>query len=217
VGSLLVSVWLVTGPFAVLAADHDFARWEKAIKAFEQEDARKPPPKQAILFIGSSSIRKWNLGKSFPDRATINRGFGGSEIVDSTHFAPRILLVHEPRIVVLYAGDNDLARGRTPQGVHEDFQKFVKIVHDKLPKTRILFVAIKPSIKRFMLLDRIRQANELIKKDCARDERLVFVDVFTPMLGKDGKPRGELFVKDGLHLNARGYQLWADLVRPHLK
>jgi lysophospholipase L1-like esterase len=194
----------------------NFARWEKAIAAFEARDAKDPPPKGAILFVGSSSIRLWDLGKSFPGLATINRGFGGSEIVDATHFAPRIVLPYQPRVIVLYAGDNDLARGKSPERIHADFRAFVKAVHADLPKTRILFLAIKPSIRRWALVDRIRKANALIAGDCKKGEYLTYVDVFTPLLGKDGKPRPELFVKDGLHLNAEGYKVWASVLRPLL-
>src|SRR5947209_3999364 len=113
----------------------DFSRWEKEIAAFEKKDKDAPPPKNAVLFAGSSSIRLWDLKKSFPDLDAINRGFGGSQIADSTHFAPRILLKAEPRLIVLYAGDNDVAAGKSPDRVAEDFQAFATLIHKELPKT----------------------------------------------------------------------------------
>jgi lysophospholipase L1-like esterase len=194
-----------------------FERWEKDIQAFEQRDKDKPPPKGAVLFAGSSSIRLWDVVKSFPDLETVNRGFGGSQIADSTHFAARLILPHRPRTVVLYAGDNDLAVGKTPEQVLADFQAFVRAVHKELPKTKVLFLAVKPSPSREKLMDAQRKANGLIEAICKQDERLIYVDVFTPMLDKDGKPRPELFVKDGLHLNEDGYRLWTALLKPHLK
>ncbi|GAB4135606.1 MAG: hypothetical protein Tsb009_02040 [Planctomycetaceae bacterium] len=159
----------------------------------------------------------WKLNKSFPELKPLNRGFGGSQIVDSTHFSERIILKHSPKTIVLYAGDNDVAAGKTAKRVAADFRAFVKAIHAKLPKTRILFIAIKPSIRRWNLAGTIQQANRLIANQCQQDKRLVYVDIFKPMLGKDGKPRPELFVKDGLHLNEKGYALWTSILKPHLR
>jgi lysophospholipase L1-like esterase len=195
----------------------NFSRWEKAIAAFEEQDRQKPPPKNAILFVGSSSIRHWKLDNSFPDLQTLNRGFGGSQIVESIHFAKRIILKHEPRIVALYAGDNDISAGKSPKQVAADFKHFVKTVRDELPQTRIIFIAIKPSIKRWNLAEKMKTANALIERQCREDKLLVYLDVFTPMLGEDGKPRPELFIKDGLHLNETGYKLWAATIKQYLK
>jgi lysophospholipase L1-like esterase len=195
----------------------DFARWEKAITAFEQQDKEKPPPKHAILFVGSSSIRMWNVAKSFPDLDVINRGFGGSHLADSVHFAPRIILKHQPRVVVVYAGDNDIAAGKTPEKVAADFRDLVRVVQETFPKTRIVYISIKPSILRWKLFDKICQTNALIQAECQKDERLQYVDVVKPMLDEAGKPRPELFVEDGLHLNNKGYELWTSLVKRHLK
>jgi len=214
---LILVVLLAAGLLARADDKPDFARWEKAIAAFEKQDERKPPPKHAIFFAGSSSIRLWDVAKSFPDLDVVNRGFGGSQIADSTHFAPRILLPHEPRAIVLYAGDNDLAAGKTPEQVADDFRAFVRVVHDKLPRTHILFLSIKPSIKRWSLWDKIQKANALVEAACKGDERLTYVDITKAMRGDDGKPRAELFVADGLHLNAKGYELWASILRPYLK
>lgn len=193
-----------------------FARWEKAISAFEEQDEKSPPPKGAILFVGSSSIRLWDLEESFPHHTTINRGFGGSEIADSVHFADRLILKHRPSTIVFYAGDNDIAKGKSPQQVAKDFAEFEKVIHEELPKTKIVYIAIKPSIKRWNLSGKMQQANKLIQAQCQKEDRLIFVDVFPPMLGKDGKPRPELFLNDGLHLNKTGYQVWKEQILPHL-
>lgn len=194
-----------------------FARWEKAIAAIEKRDKANPPSEHTIFFCGSSSIVGWNLTRSFPDLKVSNRGFGGSQIADSTHFAPRIIHPSRPATIVFYAGDNDIASGKSPEKVRADFQGFVKVVHDRLPKTRILFLSIKPSIKRWKLIEQIRKANALIEADCKKDVRLVFVDVGTGMLGSDGKPKPDLLAADGLHLSAAGYRMWSDVVRKHLE
>jgi len=198
-------------------AEHPSARWETAIRKFEEQDKKSRPGPGGVLFVGSSSIRLWKLDEHFPGKGYLNRGFGGSQIADSIYFADRIVLPHKPRTIVMYAGDNDLAKGKSPQQVAKDFRQFAALVHKDLPKTRIVYVAIKASSKRWNLAEEIRQANRLIEKQCAADERLIFVDVFTPMLGADGKPRADLLAKDKLHLSPAGYELWTKLVKPHLR
>jgi lysophospholipase L1-like esterase len=192
-------------------------RWEARIRAFEEKDRQGPPPKQGILFIGSSSIVGWDLARYFPDLPVINRGFGGSVIADSVHFAERIVLPYEPKIVVLYAGDNDIARGKSPQQVLADYKQFVNTIRKHLPETRIVFVAIKPSLKRWHLVGKMREANRLIEACSSAGAGQTFVDIDRPMIGSNGEPRAELFKADGLHLNAAGYELWSKLVRPHLE
>ena len=191
-------------------------RWEPAIRAFQAKDRVQQPPKGGIVFIGSSSIRGWDVDRFFPGLPVINRGFGGSQIADSVQFADRILLPYEPKVVVFYAGDNDIARGKTPEQVAADYRAFVNKVHDALPATRIVFISIKPSILRWRLVDQMRRANALIRAVTEKDPQLVFVDIDNPMIGTDGKPRPELFKDDGLHLTDEGFQLWSSLVMPYL-
>ena len=192
-------------------------RWEAKIRQFEAQDDKQMPPPGGILFVGSSSIVGWKLEHYFPGLPVINRGFGGSQIADSVHFAPRIILPYRPKIIVLYAGDNDVASGKSPQRVLADYRQFVNTVHGKLPNARIVFIAIKPSLRRWHLVDKMRKANGLIRAVTEKDDRLAYVDIDKPMIGDDGKPRKELFKADGLHLNAEGYKLWTSLVRPHLR
>lgn len=203
---------------ATQAADkpHNFDRWEPSIKKFEANAKADPPPKNSVLFIGSSSIRMWKLEQWFPKAGYINHGFGGSEIVDSAHFADRIVFPHSPSTIVMYAGDNDIAKGRSPEGVASDFADFVELVHGKLPKTKIVFIAVKPSISRWNLVDKVRDANERIQKQTKANDLLEFLDIDAPMIGEDGKPNKELFLKDGLHMSDAGYKIWVDLLKPHL-
>ncbi|NBO92779.1 MAG: hypothetical protein EBV06_10800 [Planctomycetia bacterium] len=191
-------------------------RWLKDIQAIEQRDAATPPPNGAVFFCGSSSIVRWDLSASFPEWKTVKRGFGGSKIADSSFFADRLVLPYEPSAIVFYAGDNDLAGGLTPEQVRDDFRAFVKIVRTRLPNVPILFIAIKPSTARWKWWDRIQKANDLIRSDCDGKSVMV-VDVVTPMLGRDGKPRRELLAKDGLHLSPAGYALWNTIVAQALK
>lgn len=192
------------------------ASWKDAIAEFAKEDADRPPPKDGILFVGSSSIRLWDLPKSFPELPAINRGFGGSQVCDSEHFADELVIKHAPRVVVFYAGDNDIAAGKPAAQVHEDFRRFTAKVVKALPKTRIVFISIKPSIARWKLAEAMREANGLIAADAQKDKQLEFVDVWPAMLGADGQPRKEIFREDGLHMNDAGYAEWTKLVSPHL-
>ena len=198
-----------------LAAQAD--RWAKEMAAFEQQDQQSPPAPGGIVFVGSSSIRLWDLPKAFPGLPVINRGFGGSQIADSVNHIDRLVLRHKPRTVVFYAGDNDLAAGKTPATVIDDFKTFVAKIHAVLPQTRIAFIGIKPSIQRWKLIETVRAANAGIRAYCQEDERLGFIDVDGPMLGWDEKPRKDLLVEDGLHLTPKGYELWTTLVRPFLE
>lgn len=190
-------------------------RWEKDIAAFEAADQAAPPPKGEILFVGSSTIRLWDLKAAFPDLKTINRGFGGSEMQDTTRYVDRIVVPYNPRIVVVYAGDNDIM-GTPSEQIVIAFERFVRAVHAKLPETKILYIGIKPSLLRWSSVDRVRQANAMIRQFCERDDRLGFVDTDNAMLGWDERPRKELYVADGLHLTPAGYQILNNLVRPFL-
>ncbi len=194
----------------------DEPRWEKSIRAFEHQDAENAPPKGEILFIGSSSIVMWKTDEDFPDLNIINRGFGGSQTSDSVQYADRIAIPYAPRLVVLYAGDNDIAAGKFPEEVFEDTKTFFALIHHALPETRILYIAIKPSISRWNRVEKMRATNSLVRAYTETDTRLQFVDVDTPMLGEDGQPRAELFLDDGLHLTREGYDLWNAIIRPYL-
>ena len=204
-------------PIAAVSADHDSSRWEKYIARFEAADKQQLPQPAGVLFIGSSSIRMWKtLEQDFAGLPVINRGFGGSQIADSNHFAGRIVHPYKPRQIVLYAGDNDVAAGKSPETVLADFQQFLKTVRAKLPKVRVSFIAIKPSLSRWKLSGKMAMANSLVRDACGKDKRLDYIDIWLPMLGANGKPRPDLFLGDGLHLNAKGYALWTSIVKPHL-
>jgi lysophospholipase L1-like esterase len=191
-------------------------RWEKDIAAFEAADKMSPPRKGGIVFVGSSTIRRWDTASYFPDVTIINRGFGGSDMVDAVRYVDRIVIPYEPRLVVVYSGDNDISSGWTSEDVAIQFERFTRAVHAKLPQTRILLIAVKPSLLRWTQIDRMRMANTIMRAYCERDDRLAFIDFDTLMLGWDEKPRRELFVEDGLHLSPQGYQLWSAVLRPWL-
>jgi lysophospholipase L1-like esterase len=190
--------------------------WEAAIAEFEAADRISPPPAGEIVFVGSSTIRLWDVQKYFPGLTVVNRGFGGSRLSDAVRYAERIVIPYKPRIVVVYAGDNDIYAGVTSEQVAINFEQFVRVVRAKLPEVRIVFIGIKPSLQRWGVVERMRLANELIRGFAEHDDNIAFVDVDHAMLGWDETPRHELFVADGLHLTAHGYELWSALLRPLL-
>lgn len=193
------------------------ARFKKEIEAFLSNDATNPPPKNAILFIGSSSIRLWtNLASDFPAHSVFNRGFGGSEISDSIAYAHRIVIPYQPRLILFYAGGNDINGGKLPEVVFEDFKRFVATVHQSLPQTKIAAISIAPTLARWPQVDKVRKANSLIEYFTRSDKRLSFINVFDSMLGEDGLPRQDIFAKDRLHLNDRGYAIWKRALQPIL-
>jgi lysophospholipase L1-like esterase len=197
-------------PDGAQATNPDPARFDAEIGAFEAWDRQNSFPQNAVLFVGSSSIRMWPTSESFPKLAVINRGFGGSHISDVNYFAERIVVKYSPRLIVFYAGDNDIESGKSPQQVFDDFQAFAKLIRDRLTNTRIIYLPIKPSVARWPKWAQMQDVNARVERLSQSDERIIYVDSATPMLGGDGKPRAELFLDDGLHLNSVGYALWTD-------
>jgi lysophospholipase L1-like esterase len=196
---------------------HNFTQWEKEISAFEAKDATNPPPQHAILFIGSSTIRFWTtLAQDFPGEPVINRGFGGSEILDSTHFADRIVFPYAPKAIFFRAGGNDIDAGESPEAVFADFKDFVATVHAKLPDTDIYFISWSATITRWKNRDKEKILNDSVKELAARTPHLKYIETGDLVLGADGKPRPELFRADGIHLNAAGYKLLIERVRPYV-
>lgn len=189
-------------------------KWGKTIRQFEDWDRKNSWPEDAVLFVGSSSIRMWATRESFEGLKVINRGFGGSQISEVNYFVERIVLKYRPRVIVFYAGDNDVAAGKNAKRVFEDYSKFVKIVHGKLPKTRIIYIGIKPSGSRWGLWPVMAEANSMIRNFCGKDGRLVYFDSATPLLDEGGKPDATLFLGDRLHLSKEGYKKWTKLLRP---
>lgn len=193
-------------------------RWKEAIARFEAADKKAPPPQGGVVFVGSSTFTMWKtMAEDFPGVQVINRGFGGSQLEDSIYYADRIILPYKPRMVVVYAGDNDLAAGKSPERVLADFKTLVEKIHAELPTARVAFLTIKPSKSRWKLIDKVRKANALVKDYTETDDRLTYIDTFSITLGPDGTPRDELFIQDQLHLSRQGYDLWKEVIAPAIQ
>jgi lysophospholipase L1-like esterase len=192
-------------------------RFAEEIEVFEQWDSRNATPTDPVLFIGSSSIRMWRTRESFPDIPAINRGFGGAHISDVMHFARRLVLPYKPSLILFYAGDNDVAAGKSSERVFGDYRRFTAWVETNLPQTPIIFLSIKPSAQRWAFWPEMKAANDRIRAFCERGEQLYFVDLATPLLGADGLPDSDLFIADQLHLSAAGYAVWTEALAPLIR
>lgn len=193
--------------------------WESEIKSIEARD-RLAPTKEgdAIVFVGSSSIRLWkSLRADFTDLRVYNHGFGGSYLIDSIAYADRLVFPLKPKAIVLYAGTNDINGGVSPEELSSNFKLFVTIVRERLPETRILYISVAPNPSRWHLRDKIQQANGLIADYIKQGENMDYIDVYSAMLGADGRPLPDIYVQDGLHMNAKGYAIWARIIRPRLQ
>lgn len=191
--------------------------WADDMARFAAEDAAATPPERPVVFTGSSSVRMWQtLPADFSGFTVLNRGFGGSQVRDSVWYADEVALRYRPRQIVLYAGDNDIAEGRSAQQVLADTRAFVARVHARLPSTPIALLGIKPSPARAHLMPAQRQANEALRAWAASQRNIAYIDMFTPMLDEGGQPQATLFLDDGLHMNAAGYALWRELIHPYL-
>lgn len=195
------------------------ARWRGELDAFAAADRERPPAPGGVLFVGSSTIRMWSrLAQDFRQLpVVVNRGFGGSTMADCSLFAADLVVRYKPRLVLVYAGDNDLAEGRTPLQVLESFALFANTVRAGLPDTRIAYISVKPSPSREKLMPGIRETNNMIGAYLKRLPNSDYIDIFTPMLDADGRPRPALFRGDQLHLNDDGYRLWQSVIAAHLQ
>jgi lysophospholipase L1-like esterase len=193
-------------------------RWQSSLDAFAKADNERLPASDGVLFVGSSTIRMWtSLSDDFRQvPVIINRGFGGSTMADCNHFVRELVIRYRPKQVLVYAGDNDLAEGRSPADVRDSFAKFVRSVRAELPEARISYISIKPSPSRVELLPKIRQTNALISDYVHSLQDVRYIDIFQPMLNAEGQPRPELFQPDQLHLNEAGYRLWKSIIAAQL-
>ncbi len=208
----------LAGSADILPANAPFA---EEINAFAASDKKSPSKPGGVLFIGSSSIRLWStLVEDFPDLPVINRGFGGSQIIDSVRYADRIVFPYKPKMIVLYAGGNDINAGKSPTQVLKDFQAFVEKIHAVLPDTRIIFVSINPSVARWSEEDRELHANSMIERyiqnAASKMRKLSYIESHKGLLNGEGKPNPEILRADGLHLNASGYKAWTAILKPQI-
>jgi lysophospholipase L1-like esterase len=200
------------------AASQNPQAFESEILDYEQADRRTPPPPHPVLFVGSSSLRLWtNLSSAFPGQPVVNRGFGGSTMQDLLHSFDRLVVPYRPRVVVVYEGDNDLARGDSPASVASDFVEFLDRMERQLPGTPVLLLAVKPSGSRAALMAAQQDLNSRLAAFAVHRRNVLFVDTFSPLLNDRGEPDPALYNADRLHLNRRGYEAWTPAIAGALR
>ncbi len=189
------------------------------IQAFKKQDSIHFPPKNAILFVGSSSFTKWtDVQDYFPTHTIINRGFGGSTLVDVTRYANDIIIPYQPKQIVIYCGENDLASSDTVTSLHvlNRFKKLFKIIRASFPEVPVAFISLKPSPSREHLWPKMIKANRLIKNYLVSKKQAAFIDVYHKMFSKDGAIMKDIFLEDDLHMNKKGYAIWQKAIAPYL-
>lgn len=192
-------------------------RFEGTITGFETRDKQSPPPQGAILLTGASNIVRWkSFAEDLPGYTVINRGFGGSQLADVAYYADRVIIPYRPKMVIVQAGGNDLASGKSPETILGDAKSLVTKIRAALPETPIAFLSISPSIGRWKQREQQAELNRLLKEYASQGDKLDFIDVNAMFLGPDGMPLAEMFVADGQHLSEAGFKARAKLILPHL-
>lgn len=194
-------------------------RWSTAMDAFDEQNASDPDPPDAVLFIGSSSIRRWStLATDIAPYRTIRRGYGGAKFTDMAVFAKRIVSPHQYRAIVMFVGNGVVGKedDHTPDQIESLARHIVDVSHRHQPGAPFFLIEITPCEKRFSAWPKIRAVNARLREIALSTPDTYFVPTASHYLKADGTPRPELFVEDRLHLNESGYHLWASLIRRRL-
>jgi lysophospholipase L1-like esterase len=191
--------------------------WQSEIDAFDKLDGVNPL-QDGILFTGSSSIRMWkDPAKDFNNPKILNRGFGGSQIIDLIENFDQVILKYHPQKIVIYSGDNDIQEGKSAEIVFGDFCVLYGMIKAKLPNAQVYYIAIKPSLNRWNKVIEMQKANTMIHEYLNTKSNATFVDIFSPMIDITGKPSEKWFIEDGLHMTDEGYKLWTKILAPFIK
>lgn len=198
--------------------DYQLTRSENAIKEFERKDSEKMPAPGGIVLAGSSTFTKWtNADKDLAPLPIINRGFGGSTLPEVIHYADQTILKYHPGTVVIYC-ENDMfgSKPKSPEQVRDAYVTLTRMIHEKEPKAKIYGVSLKPSPSRWNKRQDVEKANRLIQDFIRTDRRHEYIDIW-PVMMKDGRPDGTIFLKDSLHMNEEGYRRWTTVLKPVLE
>jgi len=201
--------------FGSFAQDYQ-NEWKDEINAFDELNGVSPL-QGGVLFTGSSSIRFWkDPAKDFNNPNILNRGFGGSQLIDLVENFDRIILQYHPTKIVIYSGDNDVQAGKSAEIVYGDFCTLYGMIKAELPDAKVYYIAIKPSLNRWSKVLEMKKANTMINEFLNTKSNAFFVDIFSPMIGLEGKPQKKWFIEDGLHMTGEGYELWTKILGPFI-
>jgi lysophospholipase L1-like esterase len=208
-GQARETVWVRPGYYKELTPE----RWKARVEQMVQRDQQNPPKQAAVMFVGSATIAGWDVKHYFPQYEAINRGIGASMIDEATYYADQLILPYKPSTIVFYSGDNDTAYGVPTDIIADHFRQFVAKIQSALPKTQIVVLSIRPSLRRLEVWDAVVAANTQLREICEKNpETLQFVDLSPMLLTTDGKPRRELLGEDQHHLNKDGFDLVSPVV-----
>lgn len=193
--------------------------FEDEVKNLVLQDSLIKSREDLILFTGSSTIRMWaSLEKDFPGKNILNRGFGGSTLRDLLYFAETLIIRYHPKTIFIYEGDNDITLGRKPEEILASADSVLNLIRTHLPETvKVYFIAAKPSVSRWHLKDQYIDFNHKLKTWTQLRKNVYFIDVWSPMVNRDGSIKADLFLEDRLHMNDRGYTIWRDVVQKYLE
>lgn len=215
-----LALYLILTSLTVNAQDRphvpDPLRFEEEIQSFEQWDAKNSAPDQAVLFVGSSSIRFWNTAEAFPEYPVINRGFGGSHITDVLYYYNRLIGRFDPSLIVFYCGENDIYSGQSIQHVFDDYLELLNRIESDFPEAHFLYVSIKPSTSRIEHSEQFAEFNRKVEEYNQSNNKMHYIDLASPLTTSNDRPDDSLFMDDRLHLNERGYRLWNGLLAEFL-
>ncbi len=193
-------------------------RFDEEIAAYRAMDRDSMPPEGAWLFVGSSSFRLWpDMAKDLAPNPVINRGFGGSNMVQLVHYMDSLVYSYKPSHIFIYEGDNDIVSEETsPEDVRKAVMYFVQEIQEKMPDVPLHFVAVKPSPSRKELLGKAKETNALIKEEAENTEGFYYIDIASPMMVTEDSIRQDIFISDNLHMNQDGYDIWSDVILRHM-
>lgn len=205
------SVDMSTGIFA-----QDPLRFSEAIEEMNATSLKSP--ENLIIFTGSSSIRMWkDVAERYAGYNIVNRGFGGSQMSDLLYFLDDIVIKSNPCQVFIYEGDNDISAGKSKEQIIADAEKVIAKIWAANPDTEIVLISPKPSVARWNLKEQYLALNKSLASRARSEAKLKFVDVWTPVLDENGIVRSDIFLEDNLHMNAKGYEVWEETIRPYLR
>ncbi len=197
----------------------DSVKWEKEVQDLEAKDKTEKDPDNAILFVGSSSIRLWkNIKNDMQPYPVIQRGYGGASYADIVFYIERLVKPHNYRALALFAA-NDItgaANDRTPEEATAIVKEIIRKVRSFEPKKPIFIIQVTPTPSRWKVWGEAQKFNVLLKKMCEKGKNMYFIETTAPYLNAKGKPREELFIQDKLHQNQSGYDIWASLIKKRL-
>jgi lysophospholipase L1-like esterase len=200
--------------FAIIHANaQDPKRFQKEVDVLVAQEYDFSKEKKLVLFTGSSSIRMWNDVQSvFPDYNVINNGFGGSHFSDLIFYYDKLIAPHDPDILFIYEGDNDVASGKKPETIVQEAKQLIGMIRRDLPRTKIVLISPKPSIARWNLKNEYEILNRQLEKLAKRTRMVEFANVWEAMTDENGEVYKDIFIDDNLHLNEKGYDIWGEVI-----